>query len=254
MRLLIPTCRILLLAAATFAVLVAAPRSAPGAGGSGTTRAVSRSTFGTSLRGRRLLVYTRGAADARRNVLIVGCIHGNECAGTAIVRQLRRRAAPRGVRLWLITSANPDGQSRGTRQNARRVDLNRNFPFRWRRAGRPGDVYYPGRRRASEPETRALILLIRRIRPDATIWYHQHMRAVDTTGHQRRLVRLYARRSGLPARQLPSYRGTATSWQNHAFASSTAFVVELPAGRLPRAPLRRHVGAALAVARALTPR
>ena len=39
--------------------------------------------------------------------------------------------------------------------------------------------------------------------------------------------------SACPARTLPNYRGTATSWQNHAFAGTSSFVVELPAGPLP---------------------
>jgi beta-N-acetylhexosaminidase len=61
-------------------------------------------------------------------------------------------------------------------------------------------------------------------------------------------VRDYARRVGLPARELPHYRGTATSWQNHTFAGTSAFVVELPAGPLTAASARRHADAVLAVA------
>jgi N-acetylmuramoyl-L-alanine amidase len=61
-------------------------------------------------------------------------------------------------------------------------------------------------------------------------------------------VRDYARRVGLPARTLPAYRGTATSWQNHRAPGTTAFVVELPAGRLSRRATRRHARAVLAIA------
>jgi beta-N-acetylhexosaminidase len=64
-----------------------------------------------------------------------------------------------------------------------------------------------------------------------------------------RLIRAYGRRTGLPARRLPRYRGTATSWQNRRFPGTTAFVVELPAGALPRPAARRHARAVLAVAR-----
>ena len=68
------------------------------------------------------------------------------------------------------------------------------------------------------------------------------------------LERLYARRSGLPRQSLPPYHGTATSWQNHEFDGDTAFVVELPGGRLDAAGARRHARAVLALARAIARR
>ena len=182
-------------------------------------------------------------------VLVVGSIHGNETAGRAVLARLRRSTPPPGVELWLVGSVNPDGARRGTRQNARGVDLNRNFGRRWAGGGRPFDTYYPGRRAFSEPETRAVRRLVRRIRPAVTVWYHQHLRLVNlSSGADPRVVRAYARRVGLPARPLPNYHGTATSWQNHAFPGTSAFVVELPAGPLGGASARRHARAVLAAA------
>ena len=58
--------------------------------------------------------------------------------------------------------------------------------------------------------------------------------------------REYARRTGLPLRSLPDYRGTAIGWQNHLLRYGSAFVVELKAGP---APVKRHVDAVLALAR-----
>jgi protein MpaA len=58
--------------------------------------------------------------------------------------------------------------------------------------------------------------------------------------------REYARRTGLPLRSLPAYRGTATSWENRLVGDGTAMVIELHAGP---APVARHVAAVLALAR-----
>jgi N-acetylmuramoyl-L-alanine amidase len=182
-------------------------------------------------------------------VLVVGSIHGNETAGRAVLARLRRSTPPEGVELWLVDSVNPDGVRRGTRQNARGVDLNRNFGRRWAGGGRAFDTYFPGRRAFSEPESRAVRRLVTRLQPSVTVWYHQHMRLVNlSSGADPRVVRAYARRVGLPARPLPNYHGTATSWQNHTFPGTSSFVVELPAGPLSAASSRRHARAALAAA------
>jgi hypothetical protein len=213
-----------------------------------------RIEVGESVQGRRIVAVRRGPADAPVRVLVSGSIHGVEPAGHAVIARLRRLAPPGGVQVWTVRSFNPDGLARGTRQNARGVDLNRNFPVRWRRGGRAFDTYYPGPRAASEPETRALMRLVRRIRPDLSIHYHQALRLVNLTGGpDPALVRDYARRSGLPARRLPPLRGTATGWQNMTFPDSSAFVVELAAGPLTQPQVRRHARAVLAVAASLAP-
>jgi hypothetical protein len=205
--------------------------------------------FGRSVRGRPLRALRLGDAEAARPVLVVGCIHGDECAGKAVTRRLARLRPPPGTALWLVHDANPDGSALRRRQNARGVDLNRNFSFRWRPLDRPGRTYWSGPRALSEPESRALRGLILRLRPAVTIWYHQHMRLVDLSGGDPAVVRRYARLVGLPVRQLVRYPGTATSWQNRFFPGSTAFVVELPAGRMTPTSVVRHASAVLALAR-----
>jgi N-acetylmuramoyl-L-alanine amidase/Zinc carboxypeptidase len=214
-----------------------------------------RIVAGRSVEGRRIVAVRRGRPDAPVRVLVSGSTHGTEPAGHAVIRRLRQLVPPAGVQVWTVRSFNPDGAVRGTRQNARGVDLNRNFPFRWRAAGRPFDTYHPGPRPASEPETRAQMRLIRRVRPQLSIHFHQALRLVTLGGGARpELARLYGQRTGLPARRLPAYRGTSTSWQNHTFAGSTAFVVELSAGALTPRRVQRHARAVLGVAASLVPR
>jgi protein MpaA len=202
------------------------------ASGTGARRVV----LGRSLEGRPVVAYELGDPVSPRKVLVVGCIHGDECAGIAILDRLRRLGAVVGTDLLLVPDANPDGHAAGTRGNARGVDLNRNFPWRWRPLG---GVYYSGTGPASERETRIAMTLIRRLRPTVTIWFHQHLNMVVLTSGNLALQRRFARLAGLRASRLPTYTGTATSWSNATLPGTTAFVVELPAGRLsPRATAR----------------
>ena len=146
--------------------------------------------IGRSVDGRQLIADVIGADSAPRKLLLVGCIHGNECAGVRILTAVARRRPAAGVQLWLVRELNPDGTAAGTRQNAHGVDLNRNFPFQWQRITDP--TYDSGPHPASEPETRAAMALILRIHPAVTIWYHQHQDLVDMAGGDRGVARRYA--------------------------------------------------------------
>lgn len=203
----------LLLACAALAAL------APGAG------AAERSLIGRSLQGRPLVALHVAAPDPALRVLVIGCIHGNETAGIPIARQLARRAPPARTDFWVVPTINPDGVAAGTRGNARGVDLNRNFPFRWAHLG---GLEYSGTGPLSEPESSAAARLIRRLRPDLTIWFHQPLDLVDRSGGDPFVERRFADLTGLPLVQLSRYPGSATSWQNHTQRPTTAFVVELP--------------------------
>jgi protein MpaA len=204
-----------------------------------------RIIFGRSVEGRPLVAWSFGSPRARRKLLVVGCIHGNECAGLAITAALRRGPVPRGVQLWLVPELNPDGTAAGTRQNAHGVDLNRNFPFGWVPNANP--TYNSGPRPASEPETRAAIHLVRLLRPAVTIWYHQHMDLVDEAGGDLGVARRYAQLAGLAPTCLTYLAGTETDWSNHTFPGTTSFVVELPAGPVAPAALARHLRAVWAM-------
>ena len=206
------------------------------AGAAASSVGVRRVVVGRSLQGRPIAAYELGDPSSARKVLVVGCIHGNECAGIAILDRLRRLGPLAGVDLWLVSDANPDGHAAGTRGNARGVDLNRNFPWRWRPLG---GVNYSGAGPSSERETRIAMSLILRLRPKVTIWFHQHLNMVVLTAGNLGLQRRFARLAGLRAGRLPRYSGTATGWSNATIAGTTAFVVELPAGRLsPRSVAR----------------
>jgi protein MpaA len=198
-------------------------------------------TIGRSVQHRSIGAEVVGPDSASRKILVVGCIHGNECAGDVILSALARQRVPKGVQLWLVPELNPDGTAAHTRQNAHGVDLNRNFPFRWRPIA--NTTYYAGPHPLSEPESRAAVKLISSIHPAVTIWYHQHEDLVDMAGGDRGVARRYAHQIGLRATCLPFLPGSATGWSNHAFPGTTSFVVELPAGRVSRKALALHLAA-----------
>jgi murein peptide amidase A len=210
---------------------------------------VHRYVIGRSEQGRPIRAIERGDPAAPRRLLVFGLVHGNEPAGRAVARRLAATKPPPGLDVWVVEDMNPDGFAARTRQNAHGVDLNRNFPYRWRRLDRPGGTYWSGPGPASERETRAARALILRVRPTVTVWYHQHLDLIDlASGGDTGLERRYARLVGMRAAYLPRYPGTATGWQNHTLAGSTAFVVELAAGALSAKSVTRHVRALLTVA------
>lgn len=187
--------------------------------------------LGTSVRGRPIDAIALGDPDAARPLLVVGAIHGDEPAGISIAHDLAADPLPRSGLILTVPDLNPDGVAAATRQNARGVDLNRNFPWRWRRLERLGGPEYSGRRPLSEPESRLAHSLILRTRPRITVWFHQPLSAVDESGGSRRIERTFARLIQLPLRRLTRYPGSAASWQDHRLPGTTAFVVELPPGR-----------------------
>ena len=204
-----------------------------------------RLIIGHSVRGRPILAWVEGPSSAPRKVLLIGVIHGNEQAGLAITSAARVRRPPVGVQVWIIPEVNPDGVAADTRQNADRVDLNRNFPYRWEYTSDP--TFYSGPRPTSEPETRAMMRLVLRIHPAVTITYHQHMDLVDESGGDRGVARRYAQVAGMRATCLTFLPGEETAWSNHALPGTTSFVVELPAGPLGPAGLARQLHAVRAV-------
>jgi predicted deacylase len=225
-----------LLAAAMIAFWVAVAATAADA---------RRVVFGYSVQGRPLVAWSFGSAHPRRTILVVGCIHGNDCAGLRITAALRQERVARGVQLWLVPELDPDGTAAGSRQNADGVDLNRNFPYRWERITDP--TFYSGPQPDSEPETRAAIRLVQRLRPDVTIWYHQHMDLVDEVGSDLGVARRYAELAGLKATCLSFLSGVETGWSNHVLPGTNSFVVELPAGPVSPTALTRHLRAVRAM-------
>jgi protein MpaA len=229
------------------AALLGLTAAAPSAGAA----PLRAEVVGRSVEGRAIRLVRVGDPAAPRKVLVVGCIHGTERAELPVLKALRRAEPPAGVQLLLLDELNPDGCGRRTRGNADGVDLNRNFPWGWRRLR---GVYESGPRPSSEPETRAAEALILRERPDVSIWFHQHLDWVDLQpGSDPELMRRYAAIAGLRAVRTPLLTGTVARWTNHRLPGASAFVVELPAGALPASAVEANARAVGAMAEAVAP-
>jgi murein peptide amidase A len=205
-------------------------------------RFAGRVVIGRSVRGRPIEAYRLGTARLARRVLVVGSIHGDEPGGLEVTRRLIARARVHGASLWVIPALNPDGLAAGMRHNARDVDLNRNFLSEWEPLGLSG----PGA--VSEPETKAAVRLIRRLRPAVTIWFHQPQRLVRAWGRSTSVARRYAQLAGVRFRAIRWPPGSAPNWQNQRLGARS-FVVELPPGRVPARTAERHMQAVIALAR-----
>jgi protein MpaA len=186
---------------------------------------------GTSVQGRDIVAVHRWADGATRPTMVIGSMHGDERAGSRVVRRLRELPLPDGSDLWLVPTMNPDGAAAGRRTNARGVDLNRNFPRHWVSAG-AGTSKWSGPSPASEPETQAVMGLLRQVRPRTVVVVHQPLFGVDSyRAKSMTLVRRLGRELDLPVRSFDCHggcHGTLTDWHN-ARLPGRAVTVELGA-------------------------
>lgn len=153
-------------------------------------------TLGNSVEGRPLRALRVGHGP--RRVLVVGGIHGDEREGRLVAQELPAavmavpQAAAR-VTLTVLEDANPDGTARGTRHNARRVDLNRNYP-----AANFVPAADRGRRPLDQPEAKLLHDLVLAERPALVIvvhsWRGDHFINFDGPGAA--VAAAFSRRSG----------------------------------------------------------
>jgi len=197
---------------------------------------------GYSHEGRAIEVRVLG--DGERAVLILATIHGNEAAGTPLVRRLAEHLAARphlldGRRVVLVPVASPDGYAHGTRRNAAGVDVNRNFKTKNSRARTP----------LSEPESRAIVALLERYRPAAVVSIHQPLNCVDYDGPAAGLARSMAAAGDLSVRKLGARPGSLGSYVGLELGVPIV-TVELPrsASRLTHDELWERYGEMLLLA------
>ncbi len=178
------------------------------------------------MQGRRIMGYYRGWSHTtqKRTLVVLGQMHGDEKAGLQTADWVRRNVKPtRGSEIWVIPTMNPDGNARGTRTNARGVDLNRNWGTSGYRSSGKGTRTWGGPRAASERETKAVAAFLRRKHPDYIASVHQPFGVVVRTDKDRGWERRLADALGLPIREVgvgtPSglTSPTLTGWYNRYY-------------------------------------
>ena len=107
--------------------------------------------------GRPIVARHVGSLDAPVQLVVIGQMHGSEPGGRKVVELASRRRIPDGVGLWLITSMNPDGATRGHPGQRPRRRPQPQLPRRLARGRRAAPYLVRVRGPASEPETRAMV-------------------------------------------------------------------------------------------------
>ena len=174
---------------------------------------------GRSVENRPVMYYVLGRGP--EVVFILSTIHGDEPAGTPLVKKLadylqQQRKFLEGHTVVLMPLANPDGLARNTRQNAKGVDLNRNFASQ----NRINNEEF-GLTPLSEPEAYIIEQLIRQVNPDRIVSIHQPYGCIDYDGPGQMLANHMAKYCDLPVKKLGALPGSLGSFAGETLGIPT---------------------------------
>ncbi|PIE03698.1 MAG: murein peptide amidase A [Acidobacteria bacterium] len=193
------------------------------------------SVYGQTVEGNPLVYWH--PKDTAPEIVVMASIHGDEAETTVVLSEALRYTACSDLRCAVILAANPDGMMRGTRCNARGVDLNRNMPTEnWTdqpvtyrsREGEPRDIELStGEFAGSEPENQALIKLIEKLKPQAIVTLHAALACIDDPSGSP-LAKTLAKRTGLPLVEDVGYPcpGSFGTWAGERGLNLVTYEVE----------------------------
>ncbi len=165
-------------------------------------------SIGMSVQGRPITAYQFGGGG--NMVLYVAAMHGNESNTAGLLEKwidtldASPGSIPAGRTIVVIPRINPDGVAADTRENASRIDLNRNFPTNdWQtQVTEPWSngklTNEGGPSPLSEPESQAIASYIQAQHPRLVLTYHSHAGIVEPNdaGDSDQLGALYGAKTG----------------------------------------------------------
>ncbi|GIX40659.1 MAG: murein peptide amidase A [Leptospiraceae bacterium] len=141
---------------------------------------MQKQIIGYSVKNQPIELYFKNNEKAKFSILFLGGVHGNESEGFLFLErfiqeiQNHQISIPDKISLWICPRVNPDGCNVLRRTNANNVDLNRNLPTKDWTNHFTEPKYYPGPYPASEPETKATMVMVENIKPKFIISFHSY--------------------------------------------------------------------------------
>ncbi|MDF1665230.1 MAG: DUF2817 domain-containing protein [Planctomycetota bacterium] len=199
---------------------------------------------GHSVQGRPIEVQSYG--ESENCLLILATIHGNEFAGTPLMKKFAKvlKAQPELTRDWtlvIVPVVNPDGFAAKKRRNARGVDLNRNFP-----AGNYKSKGSKDKGPLSEPESQVIDGLLKKYKPQFILSFHQAANLLDYDGPGKELAERLAAVCPLKVSRMGARPGSLGSYAGIEL-KIPIITVELPgkASRMSEETLWKNYGGLL---------
>ncbi len=197
---------------------------------------IPKTALATSVQGRPIYLYEIGTGDS--TAVIFGGFHGDEVLGVEFVQKFADFLYREGqhqtlAHIFIVPALNPDGLITDTRVNSNGVDINRNFPTNNWTTTYDNNKNYPGESPASEPETRAVIALLDKVKPQRIVTVHTPLKVVNYDGPGLKLASSMAALNGYPVAGDIGYP-TPGSFGTYAGKEKQIPVITL---ELPNAPL-----------------
>lgn len=132
--------------------------------------------------------------------LLMGTMHGDEIEGAYLIgRFLSQNPEPKENMLF-IPCVNPDGVKAGTRENAHRIDLNRNYPTQnfQKSSFNPHSGRALSGSPASESETQGILALFNKFPIGKVLSIHSDLAVVDFDGPAEKWAGEISKMTGYP--------------------------------------------------------